>query len=121
MISMKREPTSPGEILDEEFLKPMEMTQKELADHLGCDVKVVNRIINRRTAVTAAMAVKLASTLGTTPEFWLNAQQAVDLFEAKRKMKRVPKPLIRARLRSRSVEPGETGNIARNGRKLALP
>jgi addiction module HigA family antidote len=59
--SISRRPTTPGEILSEEFLGPLGMTQKELADHLGCDVKVVNRIINGRTSVTAAMALKLGA------------------------------------------------------------
>ena len=94
MISIDREPTTPGEILDEEFLKPMNMTQKQLADHLGCDVKVINRIVNKRTAVSAEMAVKLGSALGTSPEFWLNAQQAVDIYKAKRKIQEVPERLI---------------------------
>ena len=49
----RRPPTRPGEILREEFLVPLGLTQKELADHLGCDVKVVNRIVNGRTSVTA--------------------------------------------------------------------
>jgi addiction module HigA family antidote len=67
---LKRKPTTPGEILNEEFLKPMGMTQKQLADHLRCDVKVINRIINERTSVTAEMAVRLASAFGMTAEFW---------------------------------------------------
>jgi len=50
---MTRKPATPGEILHEEFLKPLGMSQKELADHLGCDVKVVNRIVSGRTSVTA--------------------------------------------------------------------
>jgi addiction module HigA family antidote len=60
MFKVEREPTSPGEILDEEFLKPLHITQKQLADHLGCDVKVINRIVNHRTSVTAETAVRLA-------------------------------------------------------------
>jgi addiction module HigA family antidote len=94
---MKRKPTLPGEILNEEFLKPMKMTQRELAHHLGCDVKVINRIVNGRAAVTAEMAIRLAAALGTTPEFWLNAQQAIEIYEAmKRVGKRRPKLLLRA-------------------------
>ena len=88
-----REPTSPGEILKEEFLIPMGKTQGELAAHLGCDVKVINRIVNGRSRVTAEMALKLAATLKTSPEFWLNAQKAVDLYEASKKLKILPKPL----------------------------
>ncbi len=89
-----REPTGPGEILNEEFLKPLHMTQKQLADHLRCDLKVINRIINSRSSVTAEMAVKLGAALNTTPEFWLNAQQAVDLYKAAKKIRRKPKPLL---------------------------
>lgn len=91
-----RRPTTPGEILAEEFLGPLRMTQKELADHLRCDVKVVNRIVNGRTSVTAEMALKLAASFRTSPEFWLNAQKAVDLFEARTHLRRLPKPLLAA-------------------------
>lgn len=94
-FQMKRKPTTPGEILAEEFLKPMALTQKQLADHLGCDVKVVNRIVNGKTSVTAEMALKLGSALGTSPEFWLNAQKAVDLYDAKQSTKRLPASLLK--------------------------
>lgn len=92
---IRRKPTTPGEILSEEFLKPLGMTQKQLADHIGCDVKVINRIINTRTSVTAEMAIKLAAAFRTTPEFWLNAQQAVNLYEASRKIKKKPTALLK--------------------------
>ena len=93
---MKREPTTPGEILDEEYLAPLGMTQKELADHLGCDIKVINRIVNGRTSVSAEMAVKLGAAFRTTPEFWLNAQNAVDLYRAEKKLGKLPSPLLKA-------------------------
>lgn len=57
----KREPTSPGEILLEEFLKPLGLTQRRLANHLDCDVKVINRLVNGRTGVTPEMALKLGA------------------------------------------------------------
>lgn len=88
-----RKPTSPGEILREEFLVPLGLTQRQLAEHIGCDVKVINRIINSRTSVTADMALKLGATFGNSPEFWLNAQKAVDLFDALARAKALPKPL----------------------------
>ena len=91
-----REPTGPGEILREEFLVPLGMTQKQLADHLGCDVKVVNRLVNGRTSVTAEMALKLGAAFRTTPGFWLNAQKAVDLYQAAKRIKELPKPLLKA-------------------------
>jgi len=91
---MKRKPTTPGEILQREFLQPLGMTQKQLADHLGCDVKVVNRLVNGRTSVTATMALKLGAAFRTSPEFWLNAQKAVDLDAAERQLEKpLPRPL----------------------------
>jgi len=93
---MKRKPTSPGEILFEEFLKPLEITQKEFAEHLGCDYKVINRIVNERASVTPQIAIKIAAALETTPDFWLNAQIALDLWKLRAK-----KPKIRSLVRSR--------------------
>ena len=93
---MTRKPTTPGEILREEYLLPLEMSQKDLADHIGQDVKVINRIVNGRSAVTAEVALKLSATFRTTPEFWLNAQKAVDLWAARHKLRRLPKPLVPA-------------------------
>jgi addiction module HigA family antidote len=95
MIEMTRKPTSPGEILSEEFLKPMGLTQKYFADHIGCDVKVINRIVNEKTSVTAEMAIKIAAALNTTPDFWLNAQKSMDLFEAAKKTKKLPTSLLK--------------------------
>ena len=91
----KRKPTTPGEILNEEFLLPLGMTQKQLAEHIGHDVKVINRIVNGRTSVTAEMAIKLSAAFGTTPEFWLNAQQATNLYKASMKIKKKPKALLK--------------------------
>jgi antitoxin HigA-1 len=93
----KREPTLPGEILREEFLKPLGLTQRQLADHIGCEVKVINRIVNGRTSVTPEMALKLGAAFRTTPEFWLNAQKSVDLYSAAEALGTLPQPLLRAR------------------------
>lgn len=95
-IKTKRRPTGPGEILADEFLAPLGLTQKKLADHLACDVKVINRIVNGRTALSAGMAVKLGAAFQTTPEFWLNAQKAVDLFDARKAVGKLPQPLLKA-------------------------
>ena len=72
------------------------LTQKELGDHIGCDLKVINRIVNGRSAVTAEMAVRLGAALGTTAEFWLNAQQAVDLYQVSARVKSLPKVISSA-------------------------
>jgi addiction module HigA family antidote len=95
-MKRKREPTTPGEILREEFLVPLGMTQKELADHIGCDVKVINRLVNGRTSVSAEMALRLGATFRTSPEFWLNAQKAVDLFRAGKRVSDLPPSVLEA-------------------------
>jgi antitoxin HigA-1 len=92
----EREPTTPGEILQEEFLAPMGLTQRQLAQHLVCDVKVINRIVNGRTSITPEMALKLGAAFRTSPEFWLNAQKAVDLHRAAESLSSLPEPLLRA-------------------------
>lgn len=92
MFARKRKPTTPGEILQKEFLTPMKILQRELAHHIGCDIKVINRIVNGRTSVTAEMALRIAAALNTTPDFWMNAQMATDLYQAKEKTKKLPKP-----------------------------
>jgi len=76
--------------------RQLEMSQKELADHIGQDVKVINRIVNGRSAVTAEVALKLAATFRTTPEFWLNAQKVVDLHAARAKLRKLPQALVAA-------------------------
>ncbi len=92
----QRPPTTPGEILHEEYLLPLGVSQKKLADHLSCDVKVINRIVNGRTGVTPVMALKLGAAFRTSPEFWLNAQKAVDLYRAQRDLDALPEPLLKA-------------------------
>ncbi len=98
---MYRKPTSPGEILSEEFLKPLEISQKDLAEHLGCDYKVINRIINEKSSVTPEMAIKLSGAFNTTPDFWLNAQMAMDLW-ALRSPKVKIRPLFRVKRRAKT-------------------
>ena len=95
MIPMKRKPTPPGEILREEFLVPLGITQKRLADHIGCDFKVVNRIVNEKAQVTPTLAIKLAAAFNTTPDFWLNTQKALDIYNASRHIRRLPKSLLK--------------------------
>ncbi len=95
-MRLQREPTSPGEILQEEYLSPLGLTQKQLADHLGCDLKVINRIVNGRTSVKPEMALKSGAAFRTSPEFWLNAQKAVDLYHAAEGLETLPEPLLLA-------------------------
>ncbi len=97
MFELKRQPIPPGEILLEEFLKPYGMSQTELAQHLECDIKTINRIVKARQGVTAEMALKLGGFFRTTPEFWLNMQREVDLYEARRKVLHLPVPVKRTK------------------------
>lgn len=101
MFKYTRKPTAPGEILMEEFLKPLGLTQKQLADHIGCDYKVINRIVNERSSLTPEIAARLASALETTPEFWLNAQMAQDLWKLHSKSTKNIPSLIRHKHSSR--------------------
>ena len=73
---------------------PLALTQRQLAEHIGCDIKVINRIVNGRTSVSAEMALKLGATFRTTPEFWLNAQKAVDLYAASERISGLPEPMV---------------------------
>ena len=82
MIPKHRKPTHPGEILLREFLEPMGLSQVELAQRMGVPVQRVNTLINRKRDVTAETAILLGRVLKTTPEFWMNLQDAHDLYEA---------------------------------------
>lgn len=88
MLPKNRPPTTPGEILLEEFLIPMGMTQTELAKKTGMTLVRVNTLINGKRAVTAETALLLAKVIGNSPEFWMNLQNRVDLWNARQKMQR---------------------------------
>lgn len=66
----------------EEFLKPLAISQVELAERLGITFQRVNAIVNERRSVTPDTALRLAKVFGTSATFWLNLQQARDLYEA---------------------------------------
>ena len=91
-IPNKRErsirPTHPGEMLREDFLPDFELTVAGFAKALGVSRQTVNELLRERRALSPAMALRLARLFGNTPEFWLNAQRAVDLWEAARAMKK---------------------------------
>jgi len=78
----KREPVSVGEMLKEEFLLPMKITQSQLADAMGVGRKTVNELCNNRRAITADTALMLATVFDNSPDFWLNLQQRNDIWKA---------------------------------------
>jgi addiction module HigA family antidote len=82
MLMTKRKPASVGEILVEEFIEPLGLTQGDLAEAMGVPRKHVNELCNNRRAVTAPTALILARVFGNSPEFWLNVQRRSDLWEA---------------------------------------
>ena len=90
-----RRPTHPGEVLREEFLKPADISQAELARHIDCGNKTINRLVNEHTGVTPEMARKLASAFETTPEFWMNLQQSLDLYEARQDTTDLPGQIVK--------------------------
>jgi len=82
-IPKYREPTHPGEMLLEEFLKPMGMTQKELSEGIKVPYQRINEIINGKRGITPSTA--LAKFFGTSEDFWLNLQLRWDLYRAMKK------------------------------------
>jgi addiction module HigA family antidote len=84
MIPSHRPPTHPGEMLLEEFLKPMGLTQVAAADRMGISVNRMNELIRGKRGITADTALRLAKLLKTSPELWMNLQAAWDLYHAKR-------------------------------------
>lgn len=82
MIMTKRKPASISEILVQEFLEPMGLSQGALAEAMGVPRKHVNELCNNRRAVTAPTALILARVFGNSPDFWLNIQRRCDLWEA---------------------------------------
>jgi addiction module HigA family antidote len=72
----------PGHVLAEDFLSPLRMTQREAAQRLRISYPRMNEIVRGRRSVTPDTALRLGRLTGTEPEFWLNLQQAVDLWDA---------------------------------------
>lgn len=82
MRKTKRRPVGVGEMLKLEFLEPMDISAKALADAMGVHRNTLSTLINGGV-LTAPLAIKLAAALGNTPEFWLNIQHAVNLWETR--------------------------------------
>ena len=79
MLIEHRIPTHPGEILLEEFLRPMGVTQVAFAKHIGVPVQRINEVVRAKRGITPETAWLFAQALGTTPQFWMNFQNAYDL------------------------------------------
>ncbi len=81
-IPTHRQPTSPGEMLREEFLLPMRITQRQLADAIHVPYQRINEIVNGRRGITPATALRLAKYFEVSPDFWMNLQVRWDLYQA---------------------------------------
>lgn len=84
---MKRRPTHPGEMLREDFLPDFGLTVAGLAAAAGVSRQSINELLRGRRAVSPEMALRLARLFANSPEFWLNAQRAVDLWDASQALK----------------------------------
>ena len=88
LLPTNRHPTHPGEMLLEEFLKPMELSQTEAAARMGTSLNRLNEVVRGKRGITADTALRLAKLLGTDALSWMNLQNAWDLWHAQRAMKR---------------------------------
>ena|SRR6187397_2511140 len=98
-IPTHREPSHPGEILKEEYLIPLGITQATIAKDLEIPYQRINEILNKKRGITPSTALRLARYFNTTPDFWMNLQLRVDMYHALRKEEK-----ILARIQERSAD-----------------
>jgi addiction module HigA family antidote len=92
MLPENRIPTHPGEVLLEEFLTPLGITQMDFARHIGVPVRRISEVVRGKRSVTADLAWLFAEALGTTPELWINLQTAHDLARSRPERRIAPLP-----------------------------
>ena len=102
-IPTHREPTHPGEMLIEEFLTPMGITQKKLAQSIHVPYQRVNEIINKKRGITPSTALRLAKYFNMSEGFWMNVQLRWDLYKAKQSEKRELKTIKPFQIQSRAI------------------
>ena len=81
-IPTNREPTHPGEMLRDEFLVPMNISQRDLANAIHVSYQRINELVNKKRGITSSTALRLAKLFGVSADFWLNLQVRWDLFKA---------------------------------------
>ncbi len=99
---MNRKPTHPGNIIKEDYLKPLSLTITEMATTLGVSRKTLSKFLNERGTITPDMALRLSRAFDTTPDLWLNLQKNYDLWQAEHSSKEwlSVKPLAKQLLHS---------------------
>lgn len=95
-IPTNREPTHPGEMLREEFLLPLGITQQQLADSIHVPFQRINELVNGKRGVTPSTSLRLAKFLGVSEDFWMNLQIRWDLYRAKKKEQAILDEIIPA-------------------------
>lgn len=95
-VPANRRPITPGAVLREDYLEPLQLTQQTVADRIGVDRTTLNEVLNARRGVTPEMALRLSRAFGPAPQYWLNLQTAVDLYDAQHS----PKAAAIAKIRS---------------------
>ncbi|MBW6471756.1 MAG: HigA family addiction module antidote protein [Anaerolineaceae bacterium] len=93
-IPTKRTPTHPGEMLLEEFLNPMGLTQRALADAILVPYQRINNIVNGRRGITSSTALRLGKFFNTSPDFWMNMQLRWEMYFAAKTEKNVLKKIL---------------------------
>lgn len=96
-IPKHRRPTHPGEMLLHEFLIPLGMTQKQLADSIQVSFQRINELVSGKRGLTPSTSLRLAKFFGTTPDFWLNLQMRCDLQNAEKKERAVLRSIKKMR------------------------
>ena len=87
ILEMEAPPVHPGEVLREDFLKPLGLMQSQLAKELGVSFRAINELVNEKRDLSPEMAIRLAKRFGTTPQFWLGFQMDYNLWKAAKKLK----------------------------------
>jgi len=85
VFELKREPTHPGEILKEEFLEPLNISQTKLAKDINTSFRAINELVNQKRGITPKMALRLAKYFKISPQLWLNLQNSYDLYRVYKK------------------------------------
>ena len=104
MIPTERIPTHPGEMLVEEFLKPLGITQVEFARHLGIPIQRVNEVVTGKRGVTPETAILFGAAFEISPQYWLNLQANYDLATTRAALPKIPRPITQRRRPPRGAE-----------------
>ncbi len=116
MLPTNRIPTHPGEMLVEEFLRPLAVSQTRFAEHLRIPIQRVNEIATGKRGVTPKTAILFGAALGTSPEFWMNLQTSYDLARASAEIEEAPGVLQAVNQKTHTSEVGKAAH--RGGRVL---